>query len=718
MESLQGEVESIVFRNEENGYSVLRVLDEEQKTTRTIVGIIPSIKKGEKALFYGDWSHHKKFGRQFQINSLEIIPPTTIEGIAKLLRSGFIKYVGASLADRIISVFGEKTLEVLEHEPERLSEVKGVGKKTLKKIRSSWDEQRHIRNLMLFLQEYDVTVNLASKIYRKYRGESQMKLQENPYILVDDIWGVGFKKADAIAQKLGFDHNSYKRIHAGLHYTLQEAAGKGHCYLPESELIKSAQQALEVEESLIVHSLSYACEQKRVIKEEYRVYLPLYYHAEVAVGAHLHNRALKVRNNISSPIAEKFDQWIEQYCTKTGFTPDGKQVQACRYGIAYPITILTGGPGTGKTSTLQMLVSYFLHQSLHVSLAAPTGRAAQRMGTVAGMNASTIHRLLEYRPKKGGGGFSFNRNMEHPIEADVVVIDEVSMVDILIMRALLEALRPSTKLFLVGDRNQLPSVGPGNVLADLLDSGSIPHVALTTIFRQAAKSTIVINAHDIIHDQIPLFQNSREDDCFFIKEQDPEKTCDTIVDLVCKRLPGKYGFDPIADIQVLTPMHNGVLGTKNLNRQIQKHLIMNGTSVERGEVTFYVGDRVMQIRNNYDYDVFNGDIGLVRSIDPEEGITVNFDGKIITYKLSEIDEMVHAYCISIHKSQGCEFKAVVIPVSTQHYIMLQRNLLYTALTRARKLCVFIGSPRALDMAVRNNEIQHRYSNLHRRIAPA
>jgi exodeoxyribonuclease V alpha subunit len=685
---------------------VVQLRPDSTKEHYTCVGVMPNIVAGESVCFYGEWENHKRFGQQFSVKNYELVKPSTLEGIELLLGSGLVASIGKVRSRSIIETFGLKTLEILDKEPQRLMEVPGIGRKMMEKIAESWQQHSQIRNLMLFLQGYGVSVNLAQKIFKTWGEKAQTIISENPYALIDDIWGVGFIKADAIAQKMGFSHDSFKRIRAGLVYVLQEAANDGHSYLPLSELVRKSAELLEVKEELVVFSLDHVLKTDALIKDEDCIYLPRYFYAEKYIAENLLSRKSLANKKVEE---NELENWLKNYQKKHNFQADPLQLKAIRYAISNPLFILTGGPGTGKTTILQVIVSFFREKHSLIALAAPTGRAAQRMESVAGLTAKTIHRLLEF--KGGASGYDFGRDENNPIEADVIILDEMSMVDVLLMRKFISAVKTDTRLIMVGDFHQLPSVGPGNVLSDLIDSGLIPHVHLKTIFRQAAASRIVTAAHEIITGIVPSFLNSRDDNCFFLQQNDPQQCVELIVDLVSRRLPARYHFNPIVDIQVLSPMHKGFLGTQHLNKVLQKELNGQTCFISRGESCFFLGDKVMQIRNNYDFGVFNGDIGKVVEINDDQGLCVDFDGNRVQYESRELDELVAAYCISIHKSQGCEFKAVIIPVSTQHYIMLQRNLIYTALTRAKQLCVFVGSSQALEIAVRNNEALKRHSKL-------
>jgi exodeoxyribonuclease V alpha subunit len=560
-----------------------------------------------------------------------------------------------------------------------------------------------------------VSVNLVYKIFRAWGEHAKEKISANPYALIDDIWGVGFKKADAVARHLGFAPDSYRRIRAGLIFLLQEASGDGHVYLPGSDIVDCGEKLLEVKREAVQYSLDHMVIENTVVNDNERIYLPLLHKVETSVAQMLRERVSGC-NDASALQSANIDEWIARYRSRTKWEPDSRQVEAVKAAVKSRILLITGGPGTGKTTTLQVIVSFFRERQVTIALAAPTGRAAQRMGSIAGIDASTIHRLLEYRPNQSGSFFA--KNAGNPIAAGVVIIDESSMIDIRLMHSLLCAVPKNAVLIFVGDSNQLPSVGPGNVLADMISCGALPHARLTHIFRQAARSRIVTAAHEIINGTVPHFINAAGDNCFFMIKETPEECRNTVIELAESRLPKKYGFDPVRDIQVLSPMHRGELGTQAFNRLLQEKLNPSGKRLTRGETSYAVGDKVMQVRNNYDTSVFNGDIGFITSISDESVITVDFGGMRVEYEFSELDELTHAYCISIHKSQGCEFRAVVIPVMTQHYIMLQKNLLYTAVTRARELCIIVGMPRALKAAVSNDSGLNRNSGLAGRITSA
>jgi exodeoxyribonuclease V alpha subunit len=714
MERLEGRIESIVYQNDDTGYCVLRLAAVAGQCT--CVGGAPAVRAGMLVALDGEWVQHKRFGRQFSFTRYEITRPTTEEGITRLLESGLISNIGAKRARLIVEAFGLETLNILDNRPEKLSEVPGIGPRTIRKIRDSWEQQRHIRDLVLFLQEYGISAATASRVYKVYGDDSKKRICENPYSLIDDIWGIGFVKADAIAVKIGFDINSYKRLKAGLIYALQNAATEGHAYLPKAELETAAAELLGVPPEQIIYTIDHCVNSGILICKEECLYLPYLHAAESGVAQRLAERLGSGGGGQRRLSDREVNEFIAKYEKRTGWEGAPEQLEAVRRAAQSGIFILTGGPGTGKTTVLQMIVTLFREFGMRVELAAPTGRAAARMGSISGIAARTIHRLLEFKPGGAAGGFNFQRCETNPINADAVILDEASMVDILLMKSFISAVKNETSLILVGDKNQLPSVGPGNVLADLIACPRIPHVELKRVFRQSAKSRIVTAAHEIMAGETPEFSNSAADNCFLMAENDPATCLDAIVDLVCRRLPARYGLDPLADIQVLSPMHRGTLGTININAALQSALNKNDKKIQVGQNTFVLGDRVMQAKNNYEAGVFNGDIGFITNIDDGK-VTIAFDKTPAVYEGHDLDQIIPGYCISIHKSQGSEFKAVVMPVSTQHFIMLQRNLIYTGLTRAKELCVFVGLRRALSMAVRNDKALTRNSRLTAMISP-
>jgi exodeoxyribonuclease V alpha subunit len=713
MELANGTVVSVTYKNDDNGFAVVKVSFDDAPQPVTCTGKMPLIEKGVSISVKGHWETHPKFGRQFLVESYTRVRPTSIEGITKLLASGVVANVGPKRARQIVERFGLETLDVLDNHPERLTEIPGIGAKTLVKITEKWSRDREFRQLLLYLQEYDVSLSMALKIHRAYGSKALETINQNPYLLCEDIWGIGFIKADQIAVKLGITRDSYKRIQAGIVFVMNESAQEGHSCLPNTMVLNNVAELLNVEPEKVLFSLDHLISAGILKRDDEFIYLPYLLSAENTIAAFVRKRIRPVPENDASRI----ETWLAEYEKKTGWVADPVQRMAVITAIRQPCMLLTGGPGTGKTTVLKVLVAYLIAHQQKVLLAAPTGRAAQRMTDVTGIIAQTIHRLLEYRPNRSEGGYSFSRNENNPLEADVIIIDEASMIDVHLMAKLCEAIAGTTRLLLVGDNNQLPSVGPGNVLGDLIDSGTISHVTLKNVFRQARDSRIITAAHEINSTITPVFSNSHDENCFFLEEADPQKALDLLLEVVTQRLPSKYGLDPVKEIQVLSPMHRGVLGTEHINAELQKMLRNSTAKVETGRHSFYRGDKVMQIKNNYDKNIFNGDIGLVADfIDDETGLLVKFPTDTVAYLADELDELVPAYCISIHKSQGSEFNTVVIPLSTQHFIMLQKNLVYTALTRAKRMCIFIGTRRALLLAVRSDKTTIRYSRLCHRLS--
>lgn len=700
-------VEHITYQNAENGYSVMRVKVKGYNDLVTLVGNLLEVPVGSVLLCEGNWKVDKRYGSQFVAETYEEVMPATLYGIEKYLGSGLVKGIGPKFAQLIVAKFGLETIEVIETDIERLYEVAGIGKKRVEKIRESWEKQKDIKNVMLFLQNYGVSTAYAAKIYRQYGKESIDKVKDNPYRLADDIWGIGFKTADKIAEKMGYGKSDPRRCKSGIFYTLNELSNDGHVYAVEEQLIKSAIELLEAEEEPIRTALAQMIAAEEVILDGDAIYLPPFYYAECGTA----NRLKALLDASEDQIfGANFDlQAIEK---KTGIAYDEVQIAAIKQSIAFKVMVLTGGPGTGKTTTTQAIIAALQTAGLRIILAAPTGRAARRMSEATGMEAKTIHRLLEYNPQDG-----YKRNDENPLEADALIVDECSMIDIILMNNLMKAIPTTMRLLLVGDIDQLPSVGAGNVLRDIIDSKKIPVVRLTRIFRQAQSSRIVMSAHAINAGRYPDTSNGKDTDFFFIKSEDAEQTVSQIVNLVQSRLPKAYHM-PTSKIQVLTPMQRGVVGAANLNLSLQAALNPSSVGLARGGYTYRKGDRVMQIRNNYDKNVFNGDLGYVESVDLEERtLQVNFDDNLVEYEVSELDELTLAYATTIHKSQGSEYPIVVMPVLMSHYVMLQRNLIYTGITRAKKICVLIGAPKALAMAIRNMEVLKRNTKLKERINP-
>ncbi len=701
-------VERITYQNPENGYSVLKVKVKGYNDLVTLVGNLLEVPVGSVLLCRGEWKVDKRYGSQFVAATWEETMPATVYGIEKYLGSGLVKGIGPRFARAIVQRFGTETIDIIETEIERLYEVPNIGRKRVAKIRESWEKQKDIKNVMLFLQGYGVSTAYAAKIYREYGKESIDKVRENPYRLADDIWGIGFKTADGIAAKMGYEKEDPRRCRSGILYTLGQLSDEGHVYAGEEQLVKTAGQLLEAGETAIRDTLAGMLQAEDLILDKDAIYLPPFYHAECGTSRRLRDLAQSTGRSLFDGL---FDP--SSLTAETGIEYDEVQLAAIRQAVTSKVMVLTGGPGTGKTTTTQGIIAALKKAGLRVLLAAPTGRAAKRMSEATGMEAKTIHRLLEYNPQDG-----YKRNDENPLEGDALIVDECSMIDILLMNNLLKAVPVGMRLVFVGDIDQLPSVGAGNVLRDIIDSQRIPVVRLVRIFRQAQKSRIVMNAHTINQGRFPDTSNGRDTDFFFMREDDPERAAETIVRLVKERLPRAYRESPDR-IQVLTPMQRGVVGAANLNLLLQQALNPSGPSLNRGGYTYRQGDRVMQQRNNYDKDVFNGDLGYIREVDTEERtLKVDFDGKWVEYDVTELDELTLAYATTIHKAQGSEYPIVVMPVLMTHFVMLQRNLIYTGITRAKKICVLIGAMKALAYAVRNVSVLKRNTSLRERLNPS
>jgi len=719
MSTIHGLLERISYHNEENDFVVAKLREKEKKELTTIVGNLPGINPGESLKLTGKWVQNKRFGEQFQVETFEVTVPATLLGIQKYLASGLIKGIGSIMSERIVEKFGLHTLEVIEKKPERLSEVEGIGPKRISLIIKAWVEHKEIKEIMIFLQGHGVSAAYSAKIYKQYGDQSIETVRENPYRLAHDIYGVGFITADKIAQNLGIDRNSLIRAKAGLIYILNRLTEEGHVYYPEHQLIHKAKEILSVDEEIIIQAVRELSKEKELFLEDLdpdgnlkAVYLAPFHVAETGVAQMLMNLK-EFPSNIRPIHPEKAIEWVQQ---KLNIELAQRQEEAVLLAATSKVLIITGGPGTGKTTLITAILRIFQQLKLRILLAAPTGRAAKRMNEATGWEAKTIHRLLEYSPRRGG----FKKDQDDLLEADVVIIDETSMVDTLLMYHLLKAIQSHAHLILVGDVDQLPSVGPGNVLKDIIRSGRFTVVRLTEIFRQAQESMIVVNAHKVNQGQFPVLKEidkPEKTDFQFIQEEDPEKILQNILDLCSERIPRQFRFHPLREIQVLAPMHKGIIGVANLNIELQKRLNPGQPGITHGAWNFRLGDKVMQIVNNYDKDVFNGDIGWISKIDPEEReVVIDFDGRPVPYDYSDLDEVVLAYAVSVHKSQGSEYPVVILPVVTQHYMLLQRNLIYTGITRAKKLVIMIGTKKALAIAIRNNKPQRRYTLLSERLA--
>ena len=734
MATVCGFVERIKYRNEENGYTVLSLTDEGEEYT--LVGNFHYISEGEMVEATGPMTEHPVYGEQMTVETYEIKAPEDTAAMECYLGSGAVKGIGAALAARIVRRFKADTFRIMEEEPERLSEVKGISEKMAMAISEQVEEKKEMRQAMMFLQEYGISMSLAVKIYQEYGPRLYTVIKENPYQLADDIAGVGFKMADEIAKRVGIFTDSDFRIKSGVLYTLLQATGNGHTYLPETDLLSQASELLRVEpQSIEKHLMDMQIDKRLVIRESEGVrvvYASQYYYMEMGVARMLHDLNIRGREP-----EEKIRKKLLQIQKEESIELDEKQVQAVVEAVNSGLLIITGGPGTGKTTTINTIIRYFESEEMEILLAAPTGRAAKRMTEATGYEARTIHRLLEISGMPGDErsiGMHFERNEENPLDADAVIIDETSMVDIHLMQSLLKAVNPGTRLILVGDVNQLPSVGPGNVLKDVIEAGCFNVVMLTRIFRQASQSDIVVNAHKInAGETVPLGKKSN--DFLFIKRDDPNMIINAMITLVQKKLPGYVGADPY-DIQIMTPMRKGALGVERLNTILQEYLNPPDKSKlekESGGVTFRVGDKVMQIKNNYNIEwevrnkygipvdkgtgIYNGDIGIIREINLfAELVTVEFDeGRMVEYSFKQMEELELAYAITIHKSQGSEYPAVVIPIFSGPKMLMTRNLIYTAVTRARACVCLVGVPEVFQAMVDNEMEQRRYSGLRERI---
>ena len=788
METLQGILERIVYESSDTGYTVGRLSARDHSELITVVGNLASINPGESLLLRGEWVDNPRYGRQFQIEKYETILPANIVGLRKYLGSGLIKGIGPKMAGLIVRKFGMDTMDVIESEPEKLARVPGIGQKRVKLIKEAWEAQREIKNVMLFLQSHDVSTGHAAKIYKTYESEAIPIVTENPYRLADDIYGIGFVTADTIAQKLGIDKDAPQRVEAGIKYVLSQKADDGHVFQHRAELIEACQTMLEQETEAIEQGISALVEKEEIINPGFTefsdadeqdsidetqgdyeissqqelsdahqtslsesqqlttdnhsaIYLAPFYYAELGVA----NQFLRllasgegrdINPNQTDALSSVNSAYLARLEDEMGIRFAPQQREAIHTAMTASALILTGGPGTGKTTTTVGMIRLFEAQGKRITLAAPTGRAAKRLSETTGGEAKTIHRLLEFSPQIN----AFKRNRQNPLDTDVVIIDETSMVDLVLMNRLMQAIRPSTTVILIGDTDQLPSVGAGNVLKELIDSRRIPVIQLTEIFRQAQESMIVTNAHRINKGDFPELTGDTDRNFFFIEEGDPEEIVGVVCSIIADRLPQHYDYHPLDDIQLLCPMRRGVIGTENLNKRLQEVLNPEHTapvshpleksrfgvrsyapesrSKDRSVTAggFRVGDKVMQVRNNYDYDVFNGDIGRVVAIEHiDKKVYIQFPDRQVAYDTADLGELVLAYATTIHKAQGSEYPAVVIPLHTQHYMMLQRNLLYTGITRAKERVVIIGTKQALGICIRNNQVMQRNSYLAERL---
>jgi len=708
MEQLNGVVERVTYCNNENGFSVIKLKSKYFSDLVTLIGNLAAINIGSVITAWGEWKNNSKFGKQFIVIKYEESIPATIAGIEKYLGSGLIKGIRAANARKIVAYFKDDTIRIIEEEPHRLTEIDGIGQKKVETITKAWEQQKEIKNVMLFLQSHDISAAFAVKIYKNYGNNSVEIVKQNPYRLADDIWGIGFKTADKIAQSLGLKKDSYPRCKAGIIYCLNELSGDGHCFATTNQLLEITESLLELDKEIILNTINPMIQEKVIILDgKDAIYLPAFYHSEIGIA----NRIKEILSKSSIYSDIDMDGIISGIQRAANIEYDEIQIQAIKAAVRSKFMILTGGPGTGKTTITLAIIRIFEKLGANIFLAAPTGRAAKRMSEASGKSAKTIHRLLEYKP-----GMGYTKNSENQLDGDVLIIDEFSMVDTILMYNLLKAIPDKSIVVLIGDIDQLPSVGPGNILRDIIESEVVRVVKLNKIFRQSMNSMIITNAHRVNRGFFPSIESKKDSDFFFIEESEPQKAVELIKNLCTKRLPSYYKVDPVNNIQVLSPMVRGILGVSNINTLLQEALNSSTISIKYGGVYYKINDKVMQIKNNYDKGVFNGDIGKIAQVNTEDKyIIVNFDGNFVEYDLTEMDELTLAYAITIHKSQGSEYDIVVAPITTQHYVMLQRNLIYTCITRAKKIMVLVGSKKALAMSVKNSKSIERNTMLCERL---
>jgi len=713
-DALEGTLERVVYTNPDTRWTVARLRVPGRAALATIVGNLVEVPPGMALRLRGEWVSDARYGEQFRVRTYVTLTPSTLEGIERYLGSGLVAGIGPVLAARIVAQFGAQTLDVIEQHPDRLAEVPGIGGARAERLQKAWHEQRAVADVMLFLQGLGVSPAFAARIYKRYGEGAIDVVRQDPYRLALEVWGIGFKTADAIAERLGVARDSPRRAEAGVLHLVHTLAEDGHTFVPADELVSQACEVLGIDTLIVEQAVRDLGEARYVIAEELpgrgrAIYSPELYAAEIGAADHL----ARLLTSPAPPLGFDPEGALARFEETTGMQLAPGQRDAVRAAITSKVAVITGGPGVGKTTVVRALLDVLERAGRLVALAAPTGRAAKRMAEATGHPASTLHRMLEWSPHSA----TFKRGADNPLPCDALIVDEASMLDIHMAERVASALRSRARLILVGDIDQLPAVGPGTVLADVIASRQAAVARMTEIFRQAAASQIVTNAHRVNQGELPSAQGG---DYFFIARDDPEAALATLQEVVTERIPKRFGLDPIDDVQVLAPMHRGVVGAANLNEVLQRTLNPTGTSVTRGARTFRTGDKVMQVKNDYDKDVFNGDIGRIVAVGGGEQaeVLVEFDGRRVSYPLEELDQLVHAYAVTVHKAQGSEYPAVVIPLMTQHYMMLQRSLLYTAITRGKRLVVVIGQPRALAMAVRSQDAKIRMSALADRLTRA
>ena len=713
---LEGIIERVTFHNEESGYSVLKVQVKGNRDLITVVGFVSSISPGESMTSFGQWIQTKEYGRQFKAKSIQTIPPSSLKGIEKYLGSGSVKGIGPYLSKKLVEAFGFDVFDIIEKNPEKLNRVEGIGPKRIELIVSAWQDQKTIRSIMVFLQGHGISTSKAMRIFKTYGESSVNRVRANPYQLAQDIHGIGFQSADMIAEKLGIDKNSLIRAKAGIAYVLMQRVQEGSCAYPEVNLLQEASELLKIEPTILQEAIEAQLNEGQFIAEFIENENCLY-PAPICRCENEIARLLKRINQAPLPweriAMEKAIPWVEE---KIGIKLADLQKKAVSTALSSKITLITGGPGTGKSTLTQSIVTLLKVKNVSMALCSPTGRAAKRLTECTGIEAKTIHRTLGFDPRKR----KFTYDRDNPLPIGLLLVDEASMIDIQLMHSLLKAVSEKTAIIIIGDVDQLPSVGPGTVLADLIESAQFPTVKLTEIFRQAAQSKIIQAAHQINTGRLPNLVHDKKSDFFFIPSDDPDSTVLKIVDLVKKRIPEKFGFNPVTEIQVLCPMLRGTLGARNLNVTLQKELNPDPIrKVERFGYIFSIGDKIMVIQNDYDKEVFNGDIGYIQEIDfQEQECLINIDKKEVIFDFNELDILQPAYTVTIHKSQGSEYPVVIIPVVTQHYMMLKKNLIYTGITRGKKLVILIGQKKALAIAIKTKQKEKRWTNLKLKIKNA